>query len=82
MTGFTLPSVLPPKPALQDTTTTPDQLQAANGLARVTNPTETPIFICGFESCDRLFPSRDRVMFHRKRDHDSEDDSLIITWNE
>ena len=32
--------------------------------------------------CNRLFPSRDRLMFHRKRDHDSEEDSDIITWNE
>ncbi|KAH7930540.1 hypothetical protein BV22DRAFT_1000261 [Leucogyrophana mollusca] len=80
MAGLSLPSVLPSKPALQDTTTTPDQLQT--GLARVTSSAETPIFICGFKACNRLFPSRDRVMFHRKRDHDSEDDSAIITWNE
>lgn len=32
--------------------------------------------------CNRLFPSRDRIMFHRKRDHDTEDDKDIITWNE
>jgi hypothetical protein len=32
--------------------------------------------------CNRLFPSRERLMFHRKRDHESEDDADIITWNE
>ncbi|KAI0673368.1 hypothetical protein C8Q78DRAFT_621684 [Trametes maxima] len=33
-------------------------------------------------NCYRLFPSRDRVMLHRKRDHDSEDQEDIITWND
>jgi hypothetical protein len=32
--------------------------------------------------CNRLFPSRERLIFHRKRDHDSEEDRDIITWNE
>ncbi|OSX67308.1 hypothetical protein POSPLADRAFT_1051454 [Postia placenta MAD-698-R-SB12] len=77
---LTLPSVLPSAPALQDVTTTPQQLQS--GLARVTNPQETPIFICAFENCNRLFQSRDRLMAHRKRDHDSEDQTDVITWNE
>ncbi|KAA1468073.1 hypothetical protein DENSPDRAFT_833256 [Dentipellis sp. KUC8613] len=75
-----LPSVLPSRPALQDVTTTPDQI--ATSVARVTNPSETPIFICALKDCARLFPSRDRLMLHRKRDHDSEDDGDIITWNE
>ncbi|KAI0931809.1 hypothetical protein AcV5_004796 [Taiwanofungus camphoratus] len=75
-----LPSVLPSAPALQDVTTTPEQLQS--GLARVTNPAETPIFICAINSCYRLFPSRDRLMLHRKRDHNSEDPGDVITWNE
>ncbi|KAI0778415.1 hypothetical protein BD413DRAFT_601178 [Trametes elegans] len=75
-----LPSVLPSVPAIQDVNTTPEQVDA--GHARVTNPTETPIFICAMEDCYRLFPSRDRVMLHRKRDHDSEDQADIITWNE
>ncbi|KDQ63366.1 hypothetical protein JAAARDRAFT_147606 [Jaapia argillacea MUCL 33604] len=75
-----LPSVLPSAPALQDVTTTPEQLNS--GLARVTNPTETPIFICAYEDCNRLFPNKDRLMTHRKRDHETEDDSDIITWNE
>ncbi|CCM04211.1 uncharacterized protein FIBRA_06377 [Fibroporia radiculosa] len=35
---LSLPSVLPSAPALQDVSTTPQQLQS--GLARVTNPTE------------------------------------------
>ncbi|KAI0294940.1 hypothetical protein BC826DRAFT_297594 [Russula brevipes] len=75
-----LPSVLPSQPAVQDTSTTKDQINT--GLARATNPAETPIFICAFTDCNRLFPSRERVMLHRKRDHDSEEDRDIITWNE
>lgn len=42
----------------------------------------TPIFICALDNCYRLFSSRDRVMTHRKRDHDTEDQEEIITWNE
>ena len=42
----------------------------------------TPIYICAIDSCYRLFPSRERVMAHRKRDHDTEDKEEIITWNE
>ncbi|KAG2045044.1 hypothetical protein BDR03DRAFT_848262 [Suillus americanus] len=80
MHGPSLPSVLKSKPATHDTTTTHDQLIA--GLARVTSPQETPIYICAFQDCNRLFPSRDRVMLHRKRDHNSEEDRDIITWNE
>ena len=34
-----------------------------------------------FSDCLRLYPTRDRLMVHRKRDHDSQDDRLIITWN-
>lgn len=50
----------------------------------VLNPSDhrTPIFICVMDKCYRLFPSRDRVMAHRKRDHDTEDQEGIITWNE
>ncbi|KAJ7139942.1 hypothetical protein C8R44DRAFT_606735 [Mycena epipterygia] len=77
-----LPSVLPSNPALSDVTTTPQQLQAALALAKVTSPKETPLFICAFQDCFRLFPSRDRVMTHRKRDHNSEDPEHVITWNE
>ncbi|OAX44425.1 hypothetical protein K503DRAFT_706429 [Rhizopogon vinicolor AM-OR11-026] len=80
MLGPSLPSVLKSRPATHDTATTPDQLKA--GLARVTSPQETPIYICAFQDCNRLFPSRDRVMLHRKRDHSSEEDRDIITWNE
>ncbi|KAI0652081.1 hypothetical protein C8Q79DRAFT_76753 [Trametes meyenii] len=75
-----LPSVLSSTPAVQDVLTAPEHVDA--GLARVTNPTETPIFICAMQNCYRLFPSRDRVMLHRKRDHDSEDQEDIITWND
>ncbi|KAH9857950.1 hypothetical protein C2E23DRAFT_802082 [Lenzites betulinus] len=75
-----LPSVLPPTPALQDVNTTAEEVKA--GHARVTNAEETPIFICGVEDCYKLFPSRERVMAHRKRDHDSEEEAQeeIITW--
>ncbi|KAI0830544.1 hypothetical protein BC628DRAFT_1312436 [Trametes gibbosa] len=73
-----LPSVLPSAPALQDMNTTAEQVNA--GHARVTNPTQTPIFICGLQDCYRLFRTRDGVMAHRKREHDSEDDEDIITW--
>ncbi|KAI0257058.1 hypothetical protein BJV78DRAFT_1116135 [Lactifluus subvellereus] len=75
-----LPSVLPSQPAVQDACTTKDQINT--GLARATNPAETPIFICAFTDCNRLFPSRERIMLHRKRDHDCEDDKSIISWNE
>ncbi|EPT04060.1 hypothetical protein FOMPIDRAFT_22805, partial [Fomitopsis schrenkii] len=75
-----LPSVLPSVPALQDVNTTPQQLET--GLARVTNPNETPIYICALEKCYRLFPNRDRLMNHRKRDHGSEETSDVLTWNE
>ncbi|KAF9229091.1 hypothetical protein BS17DRAFT_771004 [Gyrodon lividus] len=78
--GPRLPSVLKSRPATQDTTATVGEIEA--GHARVTSPTETPIFICAFQDCNRLFPSRERVMLHRKRDHDSEDDRDILTWNE
>ncbi|GJE87567.1 hypothetical protein PsYK624_036500 [Phanerochaete sordida] len=75
-----LPSVLPSAPALQDVTTTPQQVNA--GVARVTNPSETPIYICAMDDCNRLFPSRDRLMTHRRAAHATEDDGDIITWNE
>ncbi|KAI0785081.1 hypothetical protein C8Q75DRAFT_809620 [Abortiporus biennis] len=75
-----LPSVLPSSPALQDVTTTPEQLPG--DLGRVTNPTETPIFVCALSDCNRLFPSRDRLMTHRKVAHNTDDDGDIITWNE
>ncbi|KAG6890737.1 hypothetical protein C0992_013120 [Termitomyces sp. T32_za158] len=31
--------------------------------------------------CWRLYPTRSRLMQHRKRDHDTEDEGMIITWN-
>ncbi|KAI0003759.1 hypothetical protein BJV74DRAFT_972464 [Russula compacta] len=73
-----LPSVLPSQPAVQDASTTRDQINS--GLAKATNPTETPIFICALTDCNRLFPTRERVMIHRKRDHDSEEEGDIISW--
>jgi hypothetical protein len=30
--------------------------------------------------CNRLYPSQDRLMAHRKRDHDTNDTSNIISW--
>ncbi|KAH8119937.1 hypothetical protein DFH11DRAFT_1557387 [Phellopilus nigrolimitatus] len=44
----TLPSVLPSSPAIQDLSTTAERLKA--GVGRVTSPSETPIFICGYSS--------------------------------
>ncbi|KAI0347829.1 hypothetical protein BDW22DRAFT_1384746 [Trametopsis cervina] len=76
----TLPSVLPSVPALQDVSTPRHQIEV--GLARVTSPSETPIFICALDKCNRLFPSRDRLMAHRKVAHDTDDDGDIITWND
>jgi hypothetical protein len=32
--------------------------------------------------CIRLYPTRERLMMHRKRDHNSQEESLVITWNE
>ncbi|SJL05591.1 uncharacterized protein ARMOST_08947 [Armillaria ostoyae] len=93
-------SVLPPQPALSDLSTTREDLEAAKTLAKVTSPPETPLFICACQGtvliyivdaqviydtgCFRLFPSRDRVTAHRKRDHldTPDDDSTVITWNE
>ncbi|KAK7468700.1 arginyl-tRNA synthetase [Stygiomarasmius scandens] len=77
-----LPSVLRSQPAIQDASTTPAVLQAAQSLAKVTSPEETALFICALQNCYRLFPTRDRLMLHRKRDHDTEHDEHIITWNE
>lgn len=74
-----LPSVLKARPALQDEMTTPEQLKP--GVARVTNPDETKIFICKLDGCNRLFPSKERVMSHRKREHGSEEEGEIISWN-
>ncbi|KAF5385142.1 hypothetical protein D9615_001365 [Tricholomella constricta] len=68
--------------SLSAVATTNDQLNAALALAKVTSPDQTPIYICGFQNCCRLYPTRERLMAHRKRDHDSQDDSQIITWNE
>ncbi|KAI0027319.1 hypothetical protein K488DRAFT_61967, partial [Vararia minispora EC-137] len=75
-----LPSTLPSQPALHDDVTTAEQLTKLAG--RATNPSETAIFVCAFAECYRLYPSRERLMMHRKRDHDSEDDGRIVTWNE
>ncbi|KAJ7706375.1 hypothetical protein B0H17DRAFT_1192862 [Mycena rosella] len=82
MSSSLLPTVLPQRPAVSDVATTPEQLQAALALAKVTSPKETPLFICAFQDCFRLFPSRDRVMAHRKRDHSSDETDHVITWNE
>ena len=31
--------------------------------------------------CNRLFPSKERLMVHRKREHGSEEEGEIISWN-
>ncbi|KAJ7900154.1 hypothetical protein B0H14DRAFT_3423552 [Mycena olivaceomarginata] len=93
-----LPSVLTSHASVSDVTTTADDLNAAQGRAKVTSPKETPLFICALPGkdsalrrvldlflppdCFRLFPSRDRVMTHRKRDHNSDETDHVITWNE
>ncbi|KAJ7630756.1 hypothetical protein FB45DRAFT_747832 [Roridomyces roridus] len=83
MSSSLLPSVLPSRPSVVDVTTTPEQIAAAETFAKVTSPKETPLFICALDNCFRLFPSHDRVMTHRKRDHDgSEESRMVITWNE
>ncbi|TFK77277.1 hypothetical protein BDN72DRAFT_36312 [Pluteus cervinus] len=76
-----LPSVLPSQPAIQDVDTTPEDLKAAQALGKVTSPTDTAIVICAFEGCFRLYPSHERLMLHRKRDHNSVDETKVVTWN-
>ncbi|KAF9076094.1 hypothetical protein BDP27DRAFT_1255917 [Rhodocollybia butyracea] len=76
-----LPSVLPARPALSDIHTTSQQVKELK-TAKVTTPQETAIFICALQDCHKLFPSRERLMAHRKREHSSDDESNIITWNE
>ncbi|KAJ3734642.1 hypothetical protein DFJ43DRAFT_992742 [Lentinula guzmanii] len=77
-----LPSVLPSRPALSDTTTTREQLETSQSLAKVTTPQETAIFICALQDCHKLFPSRDRLIQHRRKEHGSDEDKDIITWND
>ncbi|KAF9477540.1 hypothetical protein BDN70DRAFT_881109 [Pholiota conissans] len=76
-----LPSLLPAKPAIQDTTTTAEQVN--NPVGKATNPESTPLFICALDQCYRLLPSRKVLMTHRKKDHPghADDESEIITWN-
>jgi len=85
-----LPSVLAPAPAIPDQITSSEDLQAilsGSSVAggKVTNPEQTPIVICTVSNCNRLFPNRERLSVHRKRDHPSlteEDVVECITWNE
>ncbi|KAK7695009.1 hypothetical protein QCA50_002197 [Cerrena zonata] len=74
-----LPSVLPSSPAFQDITSTPEQI---NPNELVASPSQLNIYICALQDCNRLFPSRERLMTHRKNVHNSEDDSNILTWND
>ncbi|KIK70796.1 hypothetical protein GYMLUDRAFT_235215 [Collybiopsis luxurians FD-317 M1] len=76
-----LPSVLPAHPALTDTSTTSEQLETSKSLAKVTSPQETAIFICALPDCYKLFPSKERLVAHRKREHREESNANIITWN-
>ncbi|KAJ3575981.1 hypothetical protein NP233_g745 [Leucocoprinus birnbaumii] len=72
-----LPSILPPSEAVPDTTTTIEEIVAAEQNGKVTEPDQTPIYIY----CFRLYPNYDRLMAHRKRDHNSDSNTDIITWN-
>ncbi|VDB87505.1 unnamed protein product [Peniophora sp. CBMAI 1063] len=76
-----LPSRLPSQPAVRDATTTAEQLQQPL-IGRATNPNETAIFICAYADCNRLYPNRERLMMHRRRDHQTEDGGQVVTWNE
>ncbi|KZV93781.1 hypothetical protein EXIGLDRAFT_835484 [Exidia glandulosa HHB12029] len=79
MTSFSLPPVLPSSPAYDHKEDETPQVE----LGRVTTPAETPIFICALESCNRLFPSRDRLAQHRKVAHPGTDAHTdVLTWNE
>ncbi|KAF8578411.1 hypothetical protein K439DRAFT_1362266 [Ramaria rubella] len=76
-----LPSVLSSYPAIQDVDTTLEQTNST--LGRITSPEETAIFICVYDKCYRLFPSRDKLLVHKKRDHGSDDtQGDILTWND
>ncbi|KAG5734054.1 hypothetical protein E4T56_gene15487, partial [Termitomyces sp. T112] len=75
-----LPSVLQPTPALSDVDTTPQQMAAARDLATVTSPDQTPIYICALPNCWRLYPTQERLMLHRKREHETQDTDQIIRW--
>nr|GAT47849.1 predicted protein [Mycena chlorophos] len=81
MQATLLPSILPPRPAVRSDK--PEQLPAV-ALGKITSPQETPLFICAFTGCFRLFPSRERLMTHRKRDHpqQAEETRKVVTWNE
>ncbi|KAF8598050.1 hypothetical protein BDV93DRAFT_527028 [Ceratobasidium sp. AG-I] len=78
---LTLPTHLRATPALSDIKTTADDLK--NMVGRASTPEDTPIYVCTIEGCNKLFPSRDRLGVHRKRDHNSDDTTNnILTWNE
>ncbi|KAF9448169.1 hypothetical protein P691DRAFT_622935, partial [Macrolepiota fuliginosa MF-IS2] len=76
-----LPSLLPPSEGVQDTTTTLEQILAAEQNGKITEPEQTPIYICALQDCFRLYPNYDRLMAHRKRDHNTDSNADIITWN-
>ncbi|KAF9015561.1 hypothetical protein BDQ17DRAFT_1418616 [Cyathus striatus] len=64
--------------------TSPEQQVARSALVLDDNDCvycRTPIYICGLKDCNRLFPSRERLMTHRKREHSSESESEMISWN-
>ncbi|PVF94503.1 hypothetical protein CPB86DRAFT_713142 [Serendipita vermifera] len=66
---------------LKDVTTSQEEI-AANGVGRKATPQDTPIFICQLDGCNRLYPSRERLAVHRKRDHISDDAyTAVLTWN-
>ncbi|KDN39886.1 hypothetical protein RSAG8_08537, partial [Rhizoctonia solani AG-8 WAC10335] len=81
MTTLSLPPHLKATPALPDIQTTDEDIK--NMVGRTSTPEDTPIYICMIDGCNKLFPSRERLGGHRKRDHGSDDTTTnVLTWNE
>ncbi|KXN86786.1 hypothetical protein AN958_09667 [Leucoagaricus sp. SymC.cos] len=92
-----LPSILPPTEGVPDSEplyqwihvyssfvaiTTLEQIVAAEQNGKITDPDQTPIYICALQDCFRLYPNHDRLMAHRKRDHNLDSTADIITWED
>ncbi|CEL57020.1 hypothetical protein RSOLAG1IB_08273 [Rhizoctonia solani AG-1 IB] len=83
MSTLSLPPHLRATLALPDTRTTEKDIQQNNMVGRTSTPEDTPIYICTIDGCNKLFPSRERLGGHRKRDHGSDDTTNnVLTWNE
>jgi len=80
---YALPTTLPARPVLPD----PEVIEKQEGVfegsvGRLATPTDTPIFICTLNGCNRLYPSRERLGMHRRKDHASEDlSNHLLTWD-